>query len=156
MKECTVCGMTLADCTERLTRTGEVCCPWDDHEMDPVATPLTRLEQVEARLVELEDLQTKYAQHAAATVIWRTEIAASTLALKARTEGWEELRAINEGLRERLADREALLAEVHTALQGIPMRVDVIERCLVEIEAKLGLRRKKRPAQKALPPGPSK
>jgi chromosome segregation ATPase len=146
--------MSLADCTEKLTNTGEVCCPWDDHEMEPVITPLTRLERLEARLAELEAQQDQYAKHAAATVIWRTEIAGSTIALQKRTEGWEELRAVNQGLRDRLADREALLAEIHTALQGLPDRVGVIERCLVEIEAKLKLRR--RPQPKALPPGPRK
>jgi hypothetical protein len=145
--------MSIADCTQKLADTGTVCCEWDDHSIVPV-TPLDRLERLEARLVELEAQQAKYTEHAAATIIWREEIARSTLALKARTEGWEELRAVNEGLRERLVDREALIASVHTALQGIPHRVGVIEACLVEIEAKLGLRRKKRPALKALPPGP--
>lgn len=152
MSYCTVCGMSLADCTEKLTDTGEVCCPWDDHEMDPVVTPLTRLEQVEARLVELEAQQTKYAEHAAATVIWRGEIARSTIALKAASDRHEELLAQTGALSDRLADREALLASIHTALQGIPDRVGVIERCLVEIEAKLKLRRKTQP--RALPPGP--
>jgi chromosome segregation ATPase len=170
MTDCDACGTTITACNDGIRETGRECCPLcltqDTHHMlEP---------QNSAALVkEMHE----YTRHAAATIIWRTEVGKELGRLVARCEYLEEsvnsLQAANErlvdemaGLRGRMNQKReeltaavkqsmlaATLAEVAKTVLDLPERLAIIERALPEIERKIGLKRRAKEfqVQKALP-----
>ena len=106
---------------------------------------LLRVLDAEARLQEVER---QWVEEAARMVIFRTEVARKLSEMNARIVAMERDHARLEATEEqiRIRSKRALMIEVtdeaRKMIGGLPHRVETIEKCLVEIEARLGLRRK--------------
>ena len=151
MTDCVSCGTPLRVCNEKLEATGHGCCSWDEHPLEstPTKDGLTRLEELEHQFTVLQDtVQTLREENAhlveqtALYVIWRTELNRELGLMAQRIVALEESVASHEALEDRLGDREDLLIQIKTIQEGLPERVDLLDRYLGDIEQRLKLRRR--------------
>lgn len=175
MTDCEACGTSITECNAGIRETGRECCPLcltqDTHH-------LFEPQNIGALKQEMHS----YTQHAAATIIWRTEVGRELGKLIAHCASLDEslatLQAANErlvdemaGLRSRMnqkreeltaVQKQSMLAATMEHVRGVvaelPERLAIIERALPEIERKIGLKRRSKEfqVQKALPPAKEK
>lgn len=106
---------------------------------------LLRVLDAEARL---QDVERQWVEETARMVIFRTEVARALSEMNARILAMERDHARLEATDEQIRDRSkrAMMLEVteeaRKMIGGLPYRVEVVEKCLKEIESRLRLRRK--------------
>jgi hypothetical protein len=151
MTDCVSCGTPLRVCNEKLEATGHGCCNWDEHPLESVPTRdgLTRLDELEHQFAvwqgvveELHSENRHLVERLALHVIWRTELNRELSLMAARIVALEEAQASHEALQDRLGDREELLIQMKQIQEGLPDRVDLLDRYLADIEQRLKLRRR--------------
>jgi hypothetical protein len=158
--DCTVCNTTLAECSEKMRSTGQWCCELcfvrDTHGL--LGT---------GRLDRIEEMQHRFAQQMAAIVIWRTDTReifgkiAQRLHVLEQADTVAEMNRLSsevEHLGRQIGEIRSLLGEADESVipryEDLAFKVDVLDRCLTDIEKRLKLKR--RPTAKgALPPGES-
>ena len=156
MTDCVSCGTPLRVCNEKLEATGHGCCSWDEHPLESVPSKdgLTRLADLEHQFAVLQGtVETLHEENrtlierTALYVIWRTELNRELGLMAQRIVALEESVASREALEDRLGDREDLLIQMKQIQEGLPDKVDLLDRYLLDLEKRLKLRRRSSPAE---------